>query len=83
MSSTIQVKCATSFASISELMKSPAKRLSPLQPAAAQMAPVWTFGSTTVTVHVGVGLVALKDSAHTAAQVDVVIEPGSWPLSGV
>jgi hypothetical protein len=40
MSSFIQVKCATSFASISELMKSPAKRLSPLQLAATQIAPV-------------------------------------------
>jgi hypothetical protein len=83
MSSTIQVKCATSFASISELMKSPAKRLSPLQPAAAQMAPVWTFGSTTVTLQVGVGLVALNDSAHTAAHVDVVMVLVSLPLSGV
>jgi len=86
MSSIIQVKWATSFASMSELMKSPAKRLSPLQPAAAQMAPVWTFGSTTVTVHVGVGLVALNDSAHMVDHVEfanAVRSPLGFALSGV
>jgi hypothetical protein len=79
MSSIIQVKCAMSFTSMTELMKSPAKRLSPLQLDPAQMAPVWTFGSTTLTVHVGVELSALNDSAHIVAHVDVVIVLVSLP----
>jgi len=40
MSYIIQLKCATSMESISELIKTQAKRSSPLQPAAAQIAPV-------------------------------------------
>ena len=36
----------------------------------AQMAPVWTFGSTTLTFQVGVGLSALNDSAQTTDQVE-------------
>ena len=83
MSSTIQAKWATSFESMIALMKSPAKRLSPLQPEAAQIAPVWTFGCTTLTDQVGAALLALNDSAHIAAQVEVDIVEVSVPLSGV
>ena len=86
MFSVIQVKCATSFLSMMEVMKSPAKRLSPLQPAAAQIAPVCTFDSTTLTFHVGTALSALNDSAHITDQVEfanAVRSPFGFALSGV
>ena len=60
-------------------MKSPAKRLSPVQSAATQTAPVWT-ASIVRTFQVGTGLSALKDSAQTTDQVEVVNDTGS-PLS--
>ena len=71
MSSIIQVRWATSLESMIALMKSPAKRLSPLQPAAAQMAPVCTFDSITRVVQVGAALSALNDSAQMTDQFEL------------
>jgi hypothetical protein len=81
-SCVIQVRCARSFESKTALMKSPAKRLVPVQSAAAHMAPLWTVVSTVVVVQVGEAVSALNDSAQTTDQVELG-NVGDTPLSEV
>ena len=63
-------------------MKSPAKRLEPVQSAAMQTAPVRIPDSRVVTSQCGVGASASKVSAQRTSQVAPVSVLGS-PFAGV